>query len=187
MSMIKLFAQKKLYTLLIAALMLCAVPGFNASAAGLADPENPPSNQEQVSIERLENVWERLRNVYDRQGVLLEKAEAFTAKAQDALTVMQEKGQDTTALQAALDTFAESLKDAHPIYENAKGILNSHKGFDDLGKVSDKEQALETVKALGGKLKEIRELVGEPGKALREALHAFREARQAEGSLPMQS
>ena len=79
-------------------------------------------------------------------------------------------------MQAALDAFEEAIKDAHPIYESANGIINSHQGFDNDGKVTDIEKAKETVKSMGEKLKEIKESMGGTGRALHEAIKAFREA-----------
>ena len=79
-------------------------------------------------------------------------------------------------MQAALDAFNDAIKDAHPIYESARGIINSHQGFDDNGKVTDAEQAKETVKVMGEKLKEIKEAMSGTGKALRAAIKAFRAA-----------
>jgi len=79
-------------------------------------------------------------------------------------------------LQAALDAFEDVLKDAHPIYESAKGIINSHQGFDTDGQLTDRDKAVETVKDLGAKLKEVRQITGKPGKALRDAIKAFRDA-----------
>ena len=64
------------------------------------------------------------------------------------------------------------------IYESVKGIINAHKGFDSDGKVTDKELAIETVKDLRAKLKEIRTIVGDPGRALRQAIKAYREANR---------
>ncbi|HSG43467.1 MAG TPA: hypothetical protein VLA72_09965, partial [Anaerolineales bacterium] len=60
--------------------------------------------------------------------------------------------------------------------ESAKGIINSHQGFDNDGKMTDLEKAKETVKSMGEKLKEIKESMGGTGQAMREALKAFREA-----------
>ena len=78
--------------------------------------------------------------------------------------------------------FEDALREAHPIYESAKGIINSHQGFDAAGQVTDHEKAIETVKELGEKLKEVREIVGEPGKALREAFKTFRDAHRPANS-----
>lgn len=80
------------------------------------------------------------------------------------------------ALVAALDGFDDALKEAHPTYESDKGIINSHQGLDNDGKVTDREKAVETVKEFGEKLKEDCQLVDEPGKALCEAIKVFRDA-----------
>ena len=89
-------------------------------------------------------------------------------------------------LQAALDAFKEALKEAHPVYESAKGILNSHQGFDADGKVTDREKAIETVKELRDKMQEVRGIIGEPGKALREAIKTFRDAHRPADTLGIQ-
>jgi hypothetical protein len=79
-------------------------------------------------------------------------------------------------VQAALDAFEDAIKNAKPIYESANGIVNSHLGFDVEGKVTDPEKAKETVHQMGEKMKEIREALGGTGKALHDAIRAFREA-----------
>ena len=72
-------------------------------------------------------------------------------------------GEDRPRYYAALDAFEKATKDAHPIYENAKGIISSHQGFDNDGKVTDIEKAKETVKSMGEKMKEIKDAMGGTG------------------------
>ena len=168
--------KKTVLIALVAVLVLTALPLTSAHATALNDPTPPPPTDRQLSNERLERVWARLQRAYERQGHMLERADGMTERIQGLIDKMNENGKDTTALQTALDAFEEALKDAHPIYESAKGILNSHQGFDANGKVTDREKAIETVKELGAKLKEVRQTVGEPGHALREAIQAFRDA-----------
>jgi hypothetical protein len=179
--MIKHFLLFKKFVLvtLVATLALAAFPVTNVSASGLNDREQPPAETTRPSGERLERIWARLGRIYERQGHRLERADEIVERFQELIDRMQDNGKDVTALQAALDAFDKALKEAHPIYESAKGILiNSHQGFDADGKVTDREKAVETVKELGEKLREIRETVGEPGKALREAIRAFRETNR---------
>jgi predicted transcriptional regulator len=76
--------------------------------------------------ERLERAWVRLQRVYERQKRILDRADAMVERIQSLIDRMNENGKDTAVLQAALDTYAEALKVAHPVYESAKGILNSH-------------------------------------------------------------
>jgi len=184
MKTLSLLFKKTVLFALGAALALANLSVTSAYASGSSDPTDPPATEtQQLSNERLERVWARLQHIYERQGKMLERAEQMTEKVQNLIDRMNESGKDTTALQAALDTFEEALKDAHPIYESAKGIINSHQGFDADGKVTDREKAVETVKDLRDKLQEIRQIVGEPGKSLREAIKAFRDAnRPADGS-----
>jgi len=170
--------KKTIMVALIAALALAALPLTHAYASGLDDPADPPAGKTQLSNERLEHIWARMQRIYERQGHNLERADVMTERVQNLIDKLEENGKDITAMQAALDAFKDALKEAHPIYESAKGIINAHQGFDAGGKVTNHEKAVESVKDLGGKLKEIREIVGEPGKALRKALKALRDARR---------
>ena len=178
MKKIGVLFKKSILIALVTVFMLAVLPFTTVSASGLAEPPTPPSGFTQVSDERLEQIWVRMQEVYEWQGQRLEQADQMIERLQNIITRMNENGKDTTALQAALDAFEEALKDAHPIYESAKGIINSHKGFDAGGKVTDREQAVETVKELGSKMKDVRQLTSEPGKALREAFKAFRDAHR---------
>jgi ABC-type transporter Mla subunit MlaD len=179
---LSLLFKKSVLVALVAALALAALPITSASASPLNDPANPPAGTTQVPDQRLEHLWVRLQRVYERQGRRLERADGLVGRLQNLVDRLAENGKDVTSLQAALDAFEAALKDAHPIYESAKGITNAHQGFDAQGNVTDHEKAVETVKELGAKLKEVHQIVGEPGKALREAIQAYRNANRAEDS-----
>lgn len=179
---VALLFKKTVLMALVAALALTALPGTSAYASGLNDPTDPPAGETQRSGERLERAWARLQKAYERQGKMLERAERMTEKTQNLIDRMNENGKDMVALQVALDIYEDALKEAHPVYESAKGIINSHTGFDNDGKVTDREKAVETIKELGAKMKEIRQTVGEPGKALREAIKTFRDASRPAGT-----
>ena len=159
--MILLF-RKTVLLALVVALGVASLPFVSVSAAG----------QGQISNERLEKVWARQLRIYALMG----RTDKFVEKAQQLIERAAENGKDVSALQSALDAFETALKDAQPIYESVKGIVNSHQGFDDNGKVTDAEKAQETVRAMGEKMKEIKAAVDGTGKSLREALRAFREA-----------
>ena len=168
-----LFRKTVLYAL-VAALAMASLPFVSASAAGADDPTPPP--QGQISNERLERVWARQLRLYEQIGNGFERESAFIKKAQRLIDRAKENGKDVSAVQAALDAFEAAVKDAHPIYESAKGIVNSHQGFDSNGKVTDSEKAKETVNAMREKLQEIKEAMDGTRRALREAIRAFREA-----------
>jgi len=173
--MIKMFFKKTVLLALIAALValgVASLPFASVSAMGAYDPPVPPAGQGQISNERLERVWARQLKLSERMG----KTDEFVEKVQSLIDRASANGKDVSAVQAALDAFVDATKDAKPVYESANGIINSHQGFDDNGKVTDTEQAKETVKAMGEKLKEIKEAMSGTGKALREAIKAFRAA-----------
>ena len=168
----KIFFRKTILTALMLVLGLTAMPILSASAAGEYDPTPPPQPAGQIRTERLERVWARQLRTYERMG----HTDEFIEKAQKLIDRAKAKGKDVTAVQAALDAFKAAAKDAQPIYESIKGLINSHRGFDSNGKVTDPEQARETVKAMHEKFKEIRETMNGTGKAVHEAIKAFRQA-----------
>ena len=175
--------KKTIMLALVAALTVASLPFVSVSAAG-ADDSQPPSGR--VTNERLEQVWARQQRNYEKIGKGFDRADDFTAKVQQLIDRAKENGKDVSAVQAALDAFDAAIKEAHPVYEGGKGIINSHQGFDANGKVTDSEKAKETVRAMGEKLKEIKAAMNGTGKALREAIKAFREAnpRPAQTSTP---
>ena len=166
----KTLIKKTILLALVAALGFAAIPFVSVYAAGEYDPTPPP--QGRISNERLERVWARQLRIYERMG----RTDEFVAKVQKLIDRAKANGKDVSAVQAALDAFETALKNAHPIYESANGIVNSYQGFDSNGKVTDAEKAKETVKAMHEKLKEIRDAMNGTGKTLHEAIKAFREA-----------
>src|SRR5512138_2979224 len=128
----KLFFKKTILFALVAALGLASLPFVSAAAAGQNDPPVP---QGQNPSERLERVWARQRFTYQWLGLGFERDDLFTEKVQMLIDRAKANGKDVTDLQAALDAFEAALKKAHPIYESAQGIVSSHQGFDDNGKV----------------------------------------------------
>lgn len=174
----KTLFKKPLLIALVFALSAASLPLVGVSAAGntLTNAYDPLPPQGHVSNERLERIWARQLHLYERIGNGFERSDAFVERVQKLIDRAKENGKDVSAVQAALDDFETALKDAHPIYESGKGIVNSHQGFDNDGKVTDPEKAKETIKAMGEKLKEIKDAMGDTGRALHEALRAFRKA-----------
>ena len=180
----KTIFKKTVLIAMVAALAVASLPLVSASAAPYAD--DPPP-QRKVSAERLEKVWAHQLRVYEKIGNGFDRADEFVDKVQELIDKAAANGKDVSAVQAALDDFEQALKEAHPIYESAKGIINSHPGFDNDGKVTDIEKAKETVQAMGEKLREIKGAMDGTGRALKEAIKAFREANprpQRDQSLP---
>jgi hypothetical protein len=159
---------------IVFALELASLPLSSVSAAGEYDP--PVPEQRHVTHERLERVWARQLRLYQRIGNGFEREDRFMARAQELIDRAEANGKNVSRVQAALDDFEAAVKDARPIYESANGIVNSHQGFDENGKVTDPEKAQETIQAMREKLQQIKDAIGGTRKALREAIKAFRES-----------
>ena len=167
----KLLFKKTIFLALVAALTVASLPLVGVSAAGTFDQPTPqPSGQ--ITNERLERIWARQLHRYEHFG----RADEFIERVQRLIDRAKANGKEVSAVQAALEAFAVAIKEAHPIYESMKGIVNSHQGFDGDGKVTDPEKAKETVKAMHDKFQEIKTVMNGTGKSLREAIKAFREA-----------
>jgi len=176
----KILFRKTILFALVAALGLAAMPFVSAYAAGENDPTPPPPAIGQIRIQRLERVWARQLRIYKRMG----RTDELITKVQELIDRAKANGKDVSAVQAALDGFKEAAKDAQPIYESIQGIVNSHQGFDSNGRVTDPEKAKETVQAMHDKFKEIRDAMNGTGKALRQAIQAFRQANPRPQSTP---
>ena len=168
----KTLFKKTILSALILALGLAAMPFMSVFAAGANDPTPPPPSTGQIRTMRLERVWARQLRIYNRMG----RVDDFVERVQKLIDRAKANGKDVSGVQAALDAFKAAAKDAQPIYESIKGIINSHSGFDSNGQVTDPEKAKETVQAMHDKFKEIRDAMNGTGKALREAIRAFRQA-----------
>ena len=171
----KLFFKKTMLFALTAALVVAAMPFVSVLAAGANDPTPPPPDR-QITNQKLEKAWARQLQIYERIGNHFDRVDALIERVQNLIDKAKRNGKDVSAVQAALDAFESAVKEAHPIYESGKGIVNSHQGFDENGKVTDPEKAKETVKAMHDKLQGIKAAMNGTGRALREAIKAYREA-----------
>lgn len=167
--------KKFVLVALVVVLGIAAFPASNVYAAGMADETTPPEKTERGG-ERLEKAWERMLKINQRVGKIFDRVDTMTEKIQTLIERANENGMDTANVQAALDAFTASVDEARPIYESAQDLIRKHSGFDANGKVTVPEKAMETLKSLKDSYKEIREITGMKGKALREAIKAFREA-----------
>jgi len=161
--------------MLIAMLGLSVLPTSSAYAASGYDETTPPEGVT-LDNERLEKAWSRALKVEERLGNLFEKSDTFIERIQKLIEKANERGLDTTAVQAALDDFVAGVGNAHPIYEEAQDLIADHQGFDEDGKVVDAADAVETLKALRGKMQEMKTAFDGSFKSLREAIKDFRDA-----------
>ena len=165
--------QKTMMAFLAVALAFAAIPVTSAFAAD----ETPPTKGE-LTDEKLEALWSRQRQAYERLGKAFEDTDAHIAKFQSMIDKAAKNGKDVTSLQAALDAYEASLLASQPAYEELGQVFRTHSGFDANGKVTDSEKAKETIKEARDQMKTIKDSMGGTFKALREAIKAFREANK---------
>jgi hypothetical protein len=163
--------------ILVFGIGFAALPAMGASAAGLSDVTPPPVSQPDNS--RIENIWARAQNTYQREGDRLAKAGEFISTAQTLINKANQKGWDTSLLQAALNAFASVIPAAQAAHDSGASIIANHAGFDAAGKVTDRTAAIDTVKALSQVLKDTRSAMNGTGKALREAIRSFRQTHRS--------
>ena len=162
---------------IVATVALVVQPAGTAFALSPSDTATPPPPHPRVEL-----AWQQEQRVYNRLGNFFDHVDERIARGQELIDKAKANGKDVTAVQAALNTFSDAVKQARPIYNSGNAIISSHAGFDASGNVTDPQQALQTVKNLRDNLKQIHDLIEAPGQALRQAIQAFRQANPPQSS-----
>lgn len=173
MNTIGLIIKKTWFIILIGAFCVASVPLSNVAALSASEPATPPAPF-QNATQRLEQGWAREQKINGKLTTFFSNVDQRIAQGQELIDKAKAKGKNTSSLQSALDAFSAAVKQAEPIFQSTQSDLTSHAGFDENGKVTDSAQAFTTVISLGEKYREIRQLLMEPGKALRDAIKTFR-------------
>src|SRR5512143_3250120 len=152
---------------------IVALPSGTAFAQSATPPAKPG---QQARDERLERWYQREQTWLNQQQQNLDRTSNIVTRVQQHIADQQAKGKDVTALQAALSTFQSQIATAQSSHATAATILNTHAGFDVNGKVTDPNQARQTL--LDG-----RQALHDAHLILRQAIvdlhRAVREWRQA--------
>ncbi len=181
----KTILSKVMMGILTVSLAFAGLPLGTAHAAGLTDTSTPPATAKgEKSGLRLEQAFARETKVLNKVGKLYEQADAGFPKIQKRIDKAKAHGLDVAAVQAAFDAAKKALTDAHPLYNQAKSVLESHNGFDAAGKVTDPVAARETVKSLHDTAKQFKDALDGTLKALHEAVKTLRESRQTPTPAP---
>lgn len=175
----KLF-KKMILVAMAAMLMLAALPVTSA----FAQEEKPPVRE--LSAEQLEKAWARQLKIHEMLVKVFEEGDEHIAKAQALIDKAIANGKDASAVQSALNAFSAAADKSEPIYAEIDALTTSHAGFDANGKVTDAVQARATVQAVRAKLQQLKASMDGTGKALRDAIKAFREANKLTGVHPQQ-
>lgn len=149
-----------------------AVPAVAAKAA--QDPSNPPAAQSTPADQRLERLFKAENAALNRLENRLSQGQRIAARVQEFINTHQNK--DVSQLQKALDKFNANLQQANDDLNQAKSVLTAHAGFDAVGKVTDRQQALATVRDAGKDLRSARRVIVQGVRELRNAIRIFRNA-----------
>ncbi len=165
--------RKWLWTAASALLVLA----LTAAAPAFANEEDPPSTERsREGGTLLERAFAREKNWLARQSDNLARAATAADKLEELIGKAEDRGIDTGDLDAALSQFRGQLAAAETSHEEAEAILDAHAGFNGGGKVTDQEQALETVTSARAALREARDMLRGGAADLRAAAKAWREA-----------
>lgn len=161
---------------LLAGVFLFVFPTSTVHAEGLDD--DPPGNGEKLGLikQRLETAFERQQANLVRQAENIQKLNLISAKTQERIDALREKGMDVVDLEAALTAFEGSIPGINVSHQVAVTLVDAHAGFGDNGKVTDIQTAGSTVKSIFDALKSTRQMMFEATRELRQAFRNFREA-----------
>jgi len=164
---------------LVVAIGVAAFPIISASAAGPKEPAAQPNDF------RLEQIWVREQATYQLEGNRLSNANNFIARVQALIDKANQKGWDTSSVQAALNALSAVIPTVQIAHIPGAAIIISHAGFYANGKVTDRTSAIATAKSLAQVLKDTRAAMNGTGKALHAAIQAFRNAHPRPTTAPV--
>ena len=122
---------------------LALVPAYAASGAvtGPAAGTPPPTfNQALTNIYQREQTWLNI------QSNRLTDANTIAVNAQNWINTLKGQGKDTSVLSTALAAFNAQVATAQAGHDTASNILSGHTGFDSSGQVTDRGQAITTLR-----------------------------------------
>ena len=151
---------------------LSALPLTSAQAA---------SGPEAGNNRLLERLLQRERMALEKQGERLERTGENVSKVETLIEKAKAKGIDTTALGEALTAYQERLTIFSDFHEQAASLLANPAGFDENGKVTDRQAAQESLRQAGEAMRRGHLEITEASLDLRAALRAFLKANRPAG------
>lgn len=167
----RLAANLVLSALLVSGVLLVAVgPAF---AAG---DEAPPAQDgaDERGGARLEFAYLRLKQAAEGQALRLDHAGDIAEFVQGWIDELAAQGEDVSLLQAGLDAFRAAVDEAQGHQDRAQAVLDEHAGFDENGKVVDRQQAVETIRQAGRALRDGHRALKDGAIQLRRAVSDWR-------------
>jgi uncharacterized phage infection (PIP) family protein YhgE len=162
---------------LVGAAFAPATPAF----AQEATPTPRPGQAERD--ERLKNWYQREQNWLNAQAQHLGHLNEHAARAQEWIDELKGKGEDTSALEAALATFNGQIAAAQSAHDTAAGLLAAHAGFDGAGNVTDPDQARQTLVEARESLNSAHQTIVQARRDFLQAARDFRKTHHLERGL----
>ena len=181
MNLKKFLSISLLAALIVGAAVFAFPAGTVAAQSPTPQPQDPQTRINLVNIRlqmmlRLEKATlNRMTRRFDRLDQLITRVETLVDRA-------KENGKDVAALEAALTEFKAKESEARGVLDSVSSLLEVHPGFDDNGKVTDRETARTTLEDGHAQFQEIRSIMGDSLKNLQEAVKAWREANPPEAT-----
>ena len=133
---------------------------------------------------KMANIPALTRIVSQRESTRLANASNFLARVQALIDKANQKGWDTSSVQAALNALSTVIPAVQAAHAPGTTIVASHAGFDAAGIVTDRSTAITTANSLAQVLKDTRTAMDGTGRVLRAAIRAFRDAHPRPTSTP---
>src|SRR5512133_3631751 len=121
--------RKFLLGMLIAALIVVALPLASVYAAGASDTATPPAPttpDPTVVNARLELLFAHQQVKVARIGAEIANFDLVAKDTQILIDKAKAKGKDVAALQAAFDAFKAAFAKGKPLFEQADALVRSH-------------------------------------------------------------
>jgi hypothetical protein len=102
----------------------------------------------------------------------------IATQTQTWIDALKADGKDTSALEVALNTYKGQLQTAQAAHDKVKSLLDAKSGFDANGKVTNAEQARDTLKNVREALKDAHTAIKGAAETFRAAVKSFRQANK---------
>ena len=123
---------------------------------------------------RLENGYTRLQIANENLQVRLDRTAEIIAKGEEWIAKLQADGVDTAVLEEALAAYEASVAEAQQLADSGSQILADHAGFDDSGSVTDRQEAISTLRDAGRNLRDSHRTLRDASIDLRRVVADFR-------------
>jgi hypothetical protein len=179
--------RKRFFSLIVVAVFLITPVSTVFANSAVDEPVPPtaptstPDAEEETplrdrAVRFLENVYEKSAKLVEHVGTDLERTSTIDERITKAIERQNEMGEDTSEVQTALNTYLAKLPAMESTYGDAVGIYEAHAGFDADGKVTDIDEATDTIQALKDTLVQTHRDWHEATRELRDVLDAYHDA-----------